>query len=76
MAYFTLDLQDTVYLLTMFYGENGNMLDDAELDELAQHLDTIEADPAANRALVLASNHDKAWSNGINLGYIRSRGMQ
>lgn len=75
MAYFTLDLQDTVYLLTMINGENGNMLDDAVLDELAQHLDTIEADPAANRALVLASNHEKAWSNGINLDYIRSKGM-
>ena len=28
-----------------------------------------------NRALVLASNHEKAWSNGIDLDYIRSKGM-
>ena len=75
MAYFTLELQDSVYVLTMINGDKGNVMDDAWLDELTVHLDAIEADPAANRALVLASNHEKAWSNGIDLDYIRSKGM-
>ena len=60
MAYFTLELQDSVYVLTMINGDKGNVMDDAWLDELTVHLDAIEADPAANRALVLASNHEKA----------------
>lgn len=75
MAYFTLELQDSVYVLTMINGDKGNVMDDAWLDELTVHLEAIEADPAANRALVLASNHEKAWSNGIDLDYIRSKGM-
>ena len=54
MAYFTLELQDSVYVLTMINGDKGNVMDDAWLDELTVHLDAIEADPAANRALVLA----------------------
>ena len=44
MAYFTLELQDSVYVLTMINGDKGNVMDDAWLDEL-----TLNCQQALNR---------------------------
>lgn len=75
MSYFTLEKRESVYVLTMVNGGVGNALDDDMLDEMNAHLDTIESDPAPHLALVIASDDPKFFSNGINLDFIRSKGM-
>lgn len=75
MPYVTLEKQDAVYVMTMVNGERANTLTDAVLDEFNAHLDTIEAD-SSNAALVLASSDPKFFSNGIDLEYIKSKGME
>ncbi len=75
MTYFTLEKRDSVYLLTMVNSGVANALDDDMLEEMHRHLDTIESDPAPHLALVITSADPKFFSNGINLDFIRSRGM-
>jgi len=70
-----LEKQENVYLLTLTNSERANTLTDAVLDEYHAALDEVEAGKD-NAALVIASADPKFFSNGIDLEYIQSKGMQ
>ncbi|MBB5017199.1 enoyl-CoA hydratase/carnithine racemase [Chitinivorax tropicus] len=74
MSTMKLDKQDSTYVLTLTNGVRANTLTDDVLDEFHAALDQIEADQG-NAALVLASDDPKFFSNGIDLDYIQSKGM-
>ena len=75
MATMRLEKQENVYLLTLTNSERANTLTDAVLDEYHAALDEVEAGKD-NAALVIASADPKFFSNGIDLEYIQSKGMQ
>lgn len=60
--------ENSVYVLTMTNGEKANTFTADVLEEYHEILGQIEKD--TNAALVLTSNHDKYWSNGINLDWL------
>ena len=75
MATMRLEKQENVYLLTLTNGERANTLTDAVLDEYHAALDEVEASQG-NTALVITSEDPKFFSNGIDLEYIKSKGME
>ena len=75
MSTMCLEKQENVYLLTLTNSERANTLTDAVLDEYHAALDEVEASKD-NAALVIASADPKFFSNGIDLEYIQSKGMQ
>ena len=75
MSTMRLEKQENVYLLTLTNSERANTLTDAVLDEYHAALDEVEASKD-NAALVIASADPKFFSNGIDLEYIQSKGMQ
>ena len=75
MSTMRLEKQENVYLLTLTNSERANTLTDAVLDEYHAALDEVEAGKD-NAALVIASADPKFFSNGIDLEYIQSKGMQ
>ncbi|WP_171014096.1 enoyl-CoA hydratase/isomerase family protein [Chitinivorax sp. B] len=75
MATLKLDKQDDLYLLTQINGARANTFTDEVLDEYNAVLDQIEAE-SGNAALVLTSDDPKFFSNGIDLEYIQSKGME
>ena len=75
MSTMRLEKQENVYLLTLTNSERANPLTDAVLDEYHAALDEVEAGKD-NAALVIASADPKFFSNGIDLEYIQSKGMQ
>ena len=75
MSTMCLEKQENVYLLTLTNSERANTLTDAVLDEYHAALDEVEAGKD-NAALVIASADPKFFSNGIDLEYIQSKGMQ
>lgn len=60
--------ENSVYVLTMTNGEKANTFTADVLEEYHEILGQIDKD--TNAALVLTSNHDKYWSNGINLDWL------
>lgn len=75
MATMRLEKQENVYLLTLTNGERANTMTDAVLDEYHAALDEVEASQG-NTALVITSEDPKFFSNGIDLEYIKSKGME
>jgi hypothetical protein len=75
MATMRLEKQENVYLLTLNHGERANTMTDAVLDEYHAALDEVEASQG-NTALVITSEDPKFFSNGIDLEYIKSKGME
>lgn len=74
MSTLQLERQDSLFILRLCNGERANTLTDAVLDEYHAALDEVEGS-AGNTALVISSDDPKYWSNGIDLEYIKSRGM-
>lgn len=75
MSTMRLEKQENVYLLTLTNGERANTMTDAVLDEYHAALDEVEA-TQGNTALVITSEDSKFFSNGIDLEYIKSKGME
>lgn len=75
MSTMRLEKQENVYLLTLTNGERANTLTDVVLDEYHAALDEVEA-TQGNTALVITSEDPKFFSNGIDLEYIKSKGME
>lgn len=75
MSTMRLEKQENVYLLTLNHGERANTMTDAVLDEYHAALDEVEASQG-NTALVITSEDPKFFSNGIDLEYIKSKGME
>lgn len=75
MSTMRLEKQENVYLLTLTNGERANTMTDAVLDEYHAALDEVEA-TQGNTALVITSEDPKFFSNGIDLEYIKSKGME
>ena len=74
MNYFALTKQEQVYVLTMKNGLDANRLDDEMLLQFHRYLDTVSNDSATNLALVITADDEKAFSHGINLEFVQSRG--
>jgi enoyl-CoA hydratase/carnithine racemase len=74
MSTIQLERRDSLFILHLSNGERANTFTDAVLDEYHAALDEVES-AEGNTALVIVSDDAKYWSNGIDLDYIKSRGM-
>jgi enoyl-CoA hydratase/carnithine racemase len=61
--------ENSVYILTMTNGEKANTFTADVLAEYHEVLDEVERGDE-NAALILTSNHDKFWNNGIDLEWL------
>ncbi len=75
MSTMRLEKQENVFLLTLNNSARANTMTDAVLDEYHAALDEVEASQG-NASLVITSADPKFFSNGIDLEYIQSKGMQ
>lgn len=69
MANYRLEKTENVFILTMTNGENDNTFDNETVPEFIAILDEVEASPG-DTALLLTSDHEKTWCNGINLHWM------
>ncbi len=74
MSALHLEHRNDVYILHFDHGARNNTLDDAVVDEFNAALDQIEG-TTGNAALLITSDDAKFWCNGIDLDYIKTRGM-
>lgn len=70
MATMALEQQGDVYILRLTNAEHDNSLDADVLAEYHAVLDTLDAAPSSNTALLLYCDHDKTFSTGINLNWM------
>ena len=71
MSTMNLRLEDNIHILTLTNGDNENSFTLEVLKEYLAVFDEVEA-YAGNTALVVTSDHEKTWSNGINLPWMMS----
>lgn len=69
MSVLDLRKENSVYVLTMTNGQKANTFNTDVLAQYHAILDEVEAD-GGNVSLVLTSNHEKFWSNGIDLDWL------
>lgn len=74
MTTVSLRLEDNIHVLTLTNGNNGNVLNPASLAELNAAVDKIETH-AGNTAVILTSDHEKHWCNGIDLTLLKEQGI-
>lgn len=69
MTTIKVEKQDSVFVLTMTNGDHGNVLNDGVLDEFHHAFDDLEKS-RGDASLIITSNHDKSFSNGIDLPWL------
>lgn len=74
MSALKLERQDGVFVLHLCNGARANTMNDDVIDEYHAALDEVEGSEG-NTALAIVSDDPKFWSNGIDLEYIKTRGM-
>ncbi|HYA15701.1 MAG TPA: enoyl-CoA hydratase/isomerase family protein [Syntrophales bacterium] len=69
MSTMELTKEGAVYILTLMNGTDANTITEDVIGEYHDVLDELEAS-AENAALVMTSNDQKFWCNGVNLDWI------
>lgn len=69
-----LSREGEVFVLTLTNGDAGNTFGESTFDAYLKIIEELEA-YEGNAALVVTSDHDKHWCNGISMDIVKNRGL-